>query len=366
MRQVHRGFTLIELLVVIAIIALLISLLLPALGAARRAARLSVCTANMQQIGRAQFTYAADFRDFIGAFNGLPEHLQYDHGFAILQGVNGLHFCNEQAFTILEQYGQPVNRVASSSHGINRFNGKQGKSISAITEQHSHLAMMGYLGEKAPMLSWACPEDRARLDWQKNPDGVATSAYRPRRGANSQNVSWLAYSSSYQLLPPAWLANKAPSPTAQMIQFGIGQPFEQSDVHNLYNYNKGETLGRRKLSDVAYTAQKVAVADSQQRHFGDDLYYAFPDAKQPLLFWDGSVSVRRTGDGNKGWNRLRPSDMQDTTRFTYTADPGFESVPPAGSLSTLTAKIDAAYYKWTRGGLKGIDFGGGEIDTSGW
>ncbi len=110
----RHGFTLVELLVVIAIIGILVGLLLPAVQAAREAARRMQCSNNAKQIGLAALNYESGNKEFpiawwldipggtnIAAANGNT------WGFALLPYIEQVNLYNQfdQRFPAMNELG---------------------------------------------------------------------------------------------------------------------------------------------------------------------------------------------------------------------------------------------------------------------
>lgn len=340
----RAAFSLIELIIAIAIIALLIAILLPSLGSARESARRTVCASNLRQIGLAHHAYATDFKGFIATFNGDPDL------------PNDSADCAAQAQRI-------INATLQRSGGgaVPEFV-QQGNTVPH--HMFSNLMLVEHMGGQLPTPSVVCPSDAARLDWRSranSPAALAATPFRPRRSANSLNLAWLPFSTSYQLMPAAWGADVGRNINCR--QAAVCQQLQEHDSY--YDHACGpdkSVWGKRKLDEVRAPAHKVAVADEQQRHYGRDMYFAYSNARQPLLFWDDSVSIRRTGDARAGWDPAIPENQQASETFAYRPDLGFESP----TLNGQQLELVRGWYKWTRGGLTGVDYGAAEVNTRSW
>ena len=199
------GFTLVELLVVIAIIGILVSLLLPAVQAAREAARRMQCSNNIKQIGLAIHNYHDTFGVLpSGTINAMSGHPTMT---AILTapGTGGLlnHTGHMLILPFIEQsslYNQINFSIASSG-----FSGNGGM-----------VPRGGWPNANTPLMktlipTYLCPSDRgtergALVDTSTAymADGQRHTNYALCAGAHSngwpQQASWQAYSGSASTL----------------------------------------------------------------------------------------------------------------------------------------------------------------------
>ncbi|MFM2095844.1 MAG: hypothetical protein RIS70_2968 [Planctomycetota bacterium] len=115
-RERRSAFTLVELLVVIAIIGILVALLLPAVQAAREAARRVTCVNNLKQIGLAMQNYHGTFDCFPVARNPFP--LVHSSLSRLLP------YCEMSNVQNLVDYGTPLanpSNIAASKIAIKMF-----------------------------------------------------------------------------------------------------------------------------------------------------------------------------------------------------------------------------------------------------
>ncbi len=338
------AFTLIELLVVIAIIALLVGILLPALSEARKSGKLTLCQGNLKQMGTAFSTYGADTGQRAPSFSWTQTEGFSEDGVFVPPYTDDLQAASRQAISIIQNRAQrpDIGPVESwIPHVI-----------------YSHLILNDYLQQRLPEGMVACPEDKLRLLWQECVRGKAPAdaraAFLALPGSqrptdmDGNSVQRVPYSSSYYLIASAYSLDQRVGTTLTV----------QSALVNHYSYFVNGPLGRRKQDDIAFPSSKVLMYDGYARHAGRrELWHAYPEATQPLLFADASVRVQKTSGANEGFYPNIPlNDLP--LRYNY-APRGYEPPTRSGAIQDLMK----GYFGWCRAGLRGVDYGAAEVSS---
>lgn len=330
-----RGFTLIELLLVVAIIALLVGILLPALGNARKAARTGVCQSNMRQQGVAMHTYAADFKERLYSFSWQKN--QSLSNFGDLNGATSdVDAACNQMVDIVRRLGDRTQAETPKFTAGSFF----------PYLRYSHLVLQDYLGTRLPDPTVACPEDQDQKRWGLDPRGYDQGKYQPNYGTGGINWRW-PYRSNYWITVGAFDKNV------------VGQRARPADYGHLF-VTTGPTVkyGNRTMSEISFPGSKVFSYEQYGRHtnqaFDYRTYFGLDTSKIVVQMFDNSVALRNSKDANRG--NANPNVPMGTVSTTaYNAD-GTTPDPRAPNGSILSY----VRFQYTRGGLKGIDFGGKE------
>jgi type II secretory pathway pseudopilin PulG len=342
------GFTLFECISVVALLSVGVALLQPVAGEARRTARMQQSQDNLRFWGEATGSYINDYGGL------LPTYTWQSGQVVNMVGWNGqpvsvrtLPYDALVVLTIQEtdllrrRTGRAVGERKIRDYLVTIFPNRR----------RTHLVMADHMDLSVTSPRAADPQDRFQLVAQRDPlrfEDVgpypqSTGGESPFQGGSPNNpiVQRWPYSSSYRVVPASYSQDQAVR--------GLATLGPHSSTSNLFH--RGQLpYGGRRVDEVAFASQKVWMFEWHDRHSTDQgLWYAYPQARPNKLMFDGSVNDFATGDANEGFN---PNDPANPEPFVYRYSPLTTEPAPVGD-------PDALYpvsFRWTRGGLAGIDY----------
>ena len=271
----RRGFTLIELLVVIAIIGVLIALLLPAVQAAREAARRAQCTNNLKQMALA----AQNYHDSNGCFPGNS----YTG-----QSVNprGKYYENFSCFVRMLPYFEQMPMYNATNFNLTSSN------VENVTIAGVQVA------------SLLCPSDT------KN----QPVAIQPAFFGNSSTPGW-SFNNLFPLPPGTW-TQAFSSYAGSAGTFGFG-------YNNTYLNASNGAAERDMHNGVIYNDSVVRIADVID---GTSSTFIFGEHSHGYLIqYDPAYGV-----SDNSWNSGRWYDTQFATYYQVNIKPGIPGTTGAG------------------------------------
>lgn len=320
----RAAFTLVELLVVIAIIGVMVGLLLPAVQAAREAARRMSCGNNLKQLGLAFHNYDSTYKQFPAGFGVYAPAPPYNlQGF----GVALLPFIEQQAL---------YDRYDSSVSPLNE-NGEVGVANIAVIS--------------TPLASFVCPSAAGGID--RVYDGSVPAGALPGLGTVTWRSAPSDYSATSGVLGAYSTLAYAGSTSTSGPRHGVLQQsvFTEPKIATIASITDGLThtflLGERTGGNRVYSGRTLmtgvpeAALGSQGGGWGDPLlgeHWLGGSIRNPSFpVTQGGCAINCTNHRGNGFHSFHPGGAH-----FLMADASVQFVSESAAPFTIASRITMA------------------------
>jgi len=347
-----RGFSLVELVAVLAVVVSVGAVLGPSVSSMRSQMRGVSSVGNLTAIGQAAGMYGMDNggRIFTFSWKGGEFYINLRNGKAFVPSDDN----DAASYQVRDILYRGTGRIDGEGRIATPFN-------RLMHRRFSHLVLSDYMGGDPSASVWADPADEMLLGWQSNPLGFLTDDNTVPYGDGfpgdgyDQDLNWAsipiqqlwAFSSSYQVTARAWLFDDR----ATYV------PIESTP--HLYNSVENDNrFAQRYFSEVAFPSGKVLMHEEFDRGQGAAAYFAYDQAEPAKLMFDGSINTMASG-------LARGAVSPETTPFFSKSFWQFSQwsqvyVPldrfPLPLSGLFEEKELNMRYRWTAGGLQGLDY----------
>jgi len=279
-KRVHAAFTLVELLVVIAIIAMLVTLLLPAVQAAREAARLTACKNNLRQLGLSLLNYDTAHDVFpMGVYSGIGGFGEDGYGWA----SKLLPFMEEQAtYDLISQNYIPGEEEKSPWDRPGIFTITRSRTKAVIPGGDQFIPTMSCPASAVPTHSPAGPSK-----------GYGKSDYKGSNGFADFGLFWNRADGLNHANKREISLRHITDGTSKTIAFGESAYVPATDDFPIWLGGPGKdeaTLFKTQPPSVINCRVRAKVLDaSLARPVDDDCAYSWHNNGAQFTFADGSV-----------------------------------------------------------------------------
>lgn len=356
-----EGFTLIETAFVAAVVGVIAAAVGPAMHRARVSARGAASASNLMQIGQGAGMYAQDNGGKIFSYSW-PGWQHNPNGKGFLKVYHKL----PDGSTIATTSDLEAARVQETEIIWRRLGPDFWDHIHPIysfgnpARRRIGLVLLDYLDRDPGDDLFIDPMDANQLTWAANPFDFGPGSSVPYANGNpgfgyddepfradSQSRARWTFSSSYLATVSAWQPDGL---AGEMVWVPVA-----STPHVMTIFSSDPTADRtrfselRRFSEVRFPSAKVYFFEEFDREQAGNPYFGYDHARPDKLMFDGSVNAWASGDAMPSWN---PRNGKQEWRQTYVPLDQFPL--PLGGLGDDT--LLSQRYRWTLGGLQGVDY----------